>query len=90
MIPTRQDILDSYDAIEDGKTAKGFAPHSLGRQIYCDWFLSVAGHSYTTRKGLIISGHTPMRVRGLYLLEKALNARERLAKRLSPGDDDPS
>ena len=78
MVTTEQ-ILASYDNIEGGKTAKGFAPHSQGRQIYCDWFLAEAGESYTTRKGVVHSGHTPMRIRGLYLLEKALNARNRTA-----------
>lgn len=76
---TRDQILAAYDEIGHDKTLTGFTPNSLGRQDFCDWFLANAGDSYTTKKGVVKSGHTPMRIRGLYLLEKALNARNRKA-----------
>jgi hypothetical protein len=78
MIPTHAQILSFYDALpDDDKSPKGLLPHTAGRQVYCEWFLDNAGESYTTLKGVVKSGHTPMRLRGLYLLEKALNARHR-------------
>ena len=84
MIPTREQILAAYDGIDDNdKTATGFIPRSTGRELFCDWFLAHAGDHYITKAGRILSGHTPMRIRGLYLLEKALNARHRaMAKSL--------
>jgi len=87
--PTREQILKFYDhtthAVVSGqdKTPVGYKPRSEGRRRYCEWFLDFVGEesSYTTKAGNVKEGHTPLRIRALYLLEKALNARARAEKK---------
>lgn len=83
MVPSSDAILSFYDSLPDtDKTPKGFIPRSIGRITYCDWFLgnSIDGY-YVTRLGRVIEGRGALRVRGLYLLEKALNKRARAQRR---------
>lgn len=84
MIPSSEQILTFYDAMPNhDKIDKGFRPRSEGRIVFCEWFLQAAGDSFTTRKGIVRAGRTPVRLRGLYLLEKALGRRRRAQAKAS-------
>ena len=74
MIPTTQQILSFYDALpDDDKTSNGLKPRTAGRGVFAEWFLDQ----------VVKAGHTPVRIRGFYLLEKALNARNRQVAKLT-------
>lgn len=83
MIPTHSEILSFYDSLpNDDKTPQGFRPRTSGRGVYAEWFLDqVSEGQYITRAGAVKTGHTAVRIRGLYLLEKALNKRARAERR---------